>query len=83
MPSTFVWSVGPVVSGSNVVVDVTSAPCSPVTLRFKVNGIEVGRASVTPPGSHTFKCPPNSTGQTWSIDIECPTSSDTQGGAVG
>lgn len=83
MPSSFVWTVGAVVAGSDFVVDITSAPCSPVTLRFYVNGAEVARGTVTPPGAHTFKCPSNAAGQTWTVVAECPSSSDLKTGSVG
>ena len=83
MPTSFSWTVGSVTAGHNFVVDVASAPCSPVSVRFYVNGVEQARKTVTPPGACTFKCPPNTTGQSWTVVVECPSSSDSQGGVVG
>lgn len=71
MPGNWNVDVATVRSGKPFVATVTDAPCESATVKFYLNAALVAMQTVTVPGSATFNCPPNTGGQTWTVEFSC------------
>ncbi len=70
--ASYSFTVDPVVQGASFKVEVTDAPCTDVTVEFRLDGVLVGSNTVTVVGSATFSCPSSSDGREWTIVVKCP-----------
>jgi hypothetical protein len=82
--ATWDWSHTTVIAGSSTSVRVQGAPCSPVTVRLFVDGVEVASGEVpSPPGTVSLAVPAGSQGKPFIIKVSCNGQSDTKSGTVG
>ena len=81
--ATWDWSHNTVIAGSNTSVRVNGSPCTPVTVRLYVDGVEVATGEVSsPPGTASLAVPAGSSGKPFIIKVSCNGQSDSQSGTV-
>jgi hypothetical protein len=80
--SSFDWSVGPVISGGSVQINVKVAPCHPVTVTLYAGGREIHGTIPEVPGTCTLQVPAGTAGQGWVIEVQCPNSHDSKSGQI-